>query len=150
MTLEEAFSLEKREVISLVGGGGKTSLLFAFGKELPSSREGVLLTTTTKIWEPPASPHFALFLSERFSEMKRWIKEQWRTDPLSPDRPEKTGEWQAPGNSFTVGRGIAVRWKHFHDRNRSRWRSGPVSEGTERRRARGTSKYHPARTGDGD
>ncbi len=74
MTLEEAFSLGKREVISLVGGGGKTSLLFAFGKELISSREGVLLTTTTKIWEPPASPNFALFLSERFSEVKRWVK----------------------------------------------------------------------------
>ena len=74
MTLEEAFSLKKREVISLVGGGGKTSLLFAFGKELPSCRKGILLTTTTKIWEPPPSPYFALFLSERFSEMKRWIK----------------------------------------------------------------------------
>ncbi len=74
MTLEEAFSLKEREVISLVGGGGKTTLLFAFGQELPSCRRGILLTTTTKIWEPPAAPYFALFLSERYSEVKKWIK----------------------------------------------------------------------------
>jgi probable selenium-dependent hydroxylase accessory protein YqeC len=74
MTLEEAFALKKREVISLVGGGGKTSLMFALGKELSSHRKGILLTTTTKIWEPAASPHFTLFLSDQFSEIKRWIE----------------------------------------------------------------------------
>jgi probable selenium-dependent hydroxylase accessory protein YqeC len=75
LTLEEAFALKDREVISLVGGGGKTSLMFALGKELPSHRKGILLTTTTKIWEPAALPHFALFLSDQFSEIKRWVIE---------------------------------------------------------------------------
>jgi probable selenium-dependent hydroxylase accessory protein YqeC len=74
MTLGEAFSLKNREVISLVGGGGKTALMFALGQELPSRRKGIILTTTTKIWEPASSPHFALFLSDQFSEIKRWVK----------------------------------------------------------------------------
>jgi probable selenium-dependent hydroxylase accessory protein YqeC len=73
VTIEEAFSLKEREVISLVGGGGKTTLMFALGKELSSERKGILLTTTTKIWEPAPSPSFALFLSEKFSEMKKWV-----------------------------------------------------------------------------
>ncbi len=34
MTLAEAFSIEEREVISLVGSGGKTTLLYALGREL--------------------------------------------------------------------------------------------------------------------
>ena len=73
MTLRDAFSIKEREVISLVGAGGKTSLMFALGNELSTKRKGTLLTTTTKIWEPAPSPSFALFLSEQISEMKKWI-----------------------------------------------------------------------------
>ena len=73
MTLEEAFSLKDREVISLVGGGGKTTLMFSMGKELSSRRKGVLLTTTTKIWAPTPSASLALFLSDQFSEIKKWV-----------------------------------------------------------------------------
>lgn len=73
MTLTDAFSIREREVISLVGAGGKTSLMFALGNELSTKRKGTLLTTTTKIWEPAPSPSFALFLSEQISEMKKWV-----------------------------------------------------------------------------
>lgn len=73
MTLTEAFSIGDREVISLVGAGGKTSLMFALGNELSARRKGTLLTTTTKIWEPAPSPSFSLFLSEQVSEMKKWV-----------------------------------------------------------------------------
>ncbi len=97
MTLEEAFSLKKREVISLVGGGGKTSLLFAFGKELPSWRKGILLTTTTKIWEPPTAPYFALFLSERFSEVKRWVKNNGGQAPCLLIARKKLGSGKLMG-----------------------------------------------------
>lgn len=74
MTLEEAFALKDREVISLVGGGGKTTLLFALGKELSSRGKGVILTTTTKIWEPAASASFDLFLCHQLSEIKKGIR----------------------------------------------------------------------------
>lgn len=75
MTLREAFSLKDREVISLVGAGGKTTLLFALGNELSSHRKGILLTTTTKIWEPAAYPSLAFFLSDQLSQMKKWVAE---------------------------------------------------------------------------
>ncbi|MGD0623656.1 MAG: selenium cofactor biosynthesis protein YqeC [Thermodesulfobacteriota bacterium] len=73
MTLTEALDIKDREVISLVGGGGKTALMFALGKELSSRRKGIILTTTTKIWEPTPSPDFALFLSDQISETKKWV-----------------------------------------------------------------------------
>lgn len=48
----EAFGLKHGEVISLVGGGGKTSLMFALAHELASGGRPVITTTTTKILEP--------------------------------------------------------------------------------------------------
>ncbi len=52
MTLKEALDIKPGEVISLVGGGGKTTLMFALACELASSGSCVITTTTTKIFEP--------------------------------------------------------------------------------------------------
>ena len=50
-SLYAALDLGKHELISLVGAGGKTSLMYKLGQEL--SRDGkVLLTTTTRIMYP--------------------------------------------------------------------------------------------------
>jgi len=51
-TLREALGLREREVISLVGAGGKTTLMYCLAKELFLSRKRVVTTTTTKILEP--------------------------------------------------------------------------------------------------
>jgi probable selenium-dependent hydroxylase accessory protein YqeC len=75
MTLEQAFSIGDREVISLVGGGGKTTLMYALGRELLSRRKGIILTTTTKILEPKPSSFFLQFLSNDLGEVKKWITE---------------------------------------------------------------------------
>lgn len=75
MTLEQAFSIGEKEVISLVGAGGKTSLLFALGRELSASRSGIILTTTTKILEPEPSPYFLQFISPDLSAVKKWVVE---------------------------------------------------------------------------
>jgi len=72
MTLSQAFSIGEREVVSLVGGGGKTTLLYALGRELSASRGGVVLTTTTKILEPAPSPSFVQFLSPDLHAIKKW------------------------------------------------------------------------------
>ena len=73
MTLTEALTVKTREVISLVGAGGKTTLMFALGRELSRRRKGILLTTTTKIWDPEPSDEFALFLSASLERVKEWI-----------------------------------------------------------------------------
>jgi probable selenium-dependent hydroxylase accessory protein YqeC len=75
MTLRQAFSIGDRESISLVGGGGKTTLLYALGRELSALRCGVILTTTTKIFEPEPSSFFRLFLSPELSAIKKWVAE---------------------------------------------------------------------------
>jgi probable selenium-dependent hydroxylase accessory protein YqeC len=51
-SLIESLDLRAREVISLVGAGGKTTLMFRLAKELLLAGEKVVTTTTTKILEP--------------------------------------------------------------------------------------------------
>jgi probable selenium-dependent hydroxylase accessory protein YqeC len=75
MTLIEAFPIEEREVISLVGAGGKTTLLYALGRELSALRSGVILTTTTKIFEPAPALFFLQFLSPELGAAKKWAAE---------------------------------------------------------------------------
>jgi probable selenium-dependent hydroxylase accessory protein YqeC len=49
MNLKQAFNIENNEVISLVGGGGKTTLMFALAREISATDSMVITTTTTKI-----------------------------------------------------------------------------------------------------
>jgi probable selenium-dependent hydroxylase accessory protein YqeC len=51
-SLKEALGLAERELISLVGGGGKTTLMFRLAGELSHSGKKVITTTTTRILEP--------------------------------------------------------------------------------------------------
>jgi probable selenium-dependent hydroxylase accessory protein YqeC len=50
-------------VISLVGAGGKTSLMFRLARELEKAGEPVLTTTTTRIYEPSADQSAGLIVS---------------------------------------------------------------------------------------
>lgn len=54
MNISQAFNIENNEVISLVGSGGKTTLMFTIARELSSAGNKVITTTTTKIgsYEP--------------------------------------------------------------------------------------------------
>lgn len=47
--LSESMGLETRELVAIVGAGGKTTILRALGTELASSGHKVILTTTTKM-----------------------------------------------------------------------------------------------------
>ena len=49
MSLAATLRLENRELVALVGGGGKSTLLFGLGSELAGARRNVVLTTTTKM-----------------------------------------------------------------------------------------------------
>jgi probable selenium-dependent hydroxylase accessory protein YqeC len=52
MNLQEALSLGDKGVISLVGAGGKSSLMYSLARELVAAGKRVLTTSTTKIFMP--------------------------------------------------------------------------------------------------
>lgn len=62
ISLKEALDIKPGEVISLVGGGGKTTLMFALAAEL-GTHGLVITTTTTRILEP-ASEETPLLIVE--------------------------------------------------------------------------------------
>ncbi|MGD8284271.1 MAG: selenium cofactor biosynthesis protein YqeC [Desulfobacterales bacterium] len=51
-SLQKAFMMENGGVVSLVGSGGKTTLMFHLAREFASAGDSVLTTTTTKICRP--------------------------------------------------------------------------------------------------
>ena len=66
MDLKTAFDIKDRELISIIGAGGKTSLMFALAQELSSPEKLVISTTTTKILFPEvADTPLVLFASEQ-------------------------------------------------------------------------------------
>jgi len=67
MVLAVALGMQEGEVLSLVGGGGKTSIMFGTARELMSAGIPVVTTTTTKIMEPRSgqTPHLYLCQGER-------------------------------------------------------------------------------------
>ena len=69
VSLREGLLLGDRGVISLVGAGGKTSLMFKLAHELALAGEPVLTTTTTKIYEPLPEQSINLIISGSVSRM---------------------------------------------------------------------------------
>jgi probable selenium-dependent hydroxylase accessory protein YqeC len=61
--------LEQGGVISLVGSGGKTSLMFKLACELSMTGESVLTTTTTKIFEPEPDQTSCLIVSDTVTSL---------------------------------------------------------------------------------
>ena len=63
-SLRQALMLGDGGVISLVGAGGKTSLMFKLAHELSMTGESVLTTTTTKIFEPGPNQSSCVIVSD--------------------------------------------------------------------------------------
>lgn len=64
MKLADALGLGENGVVSIVGGGGKTSVMFRLAAELPSKYR-VLITTTTKIYPPSREKHPCFCIKEK-------------------------------------------------------------------------------------
>ncbi len=62
--LREALMLEGQGVVSLVGAGGKTTLMYKLAHEIAKKGEPVLTTTTTKIVAPVEDQSSCLILSD--------------------------------------------------------------------------------------
>lgn len=63
-SLCDALQLEGGGVVSLVGGGGKTTLMFQLARELAAQGQSVLTTTTTKIFRPAPEESMHVVLGE--------------------------------------------------------------------------------------
>jgi len=70
-SLIESLGLRDREVISLVGAGGKTTFMFRLARELVVAGRKVVTTTTTKIWEPSSEETPCLLVHPEEEELKR-------------------------------------------------------------------------------
>lgn len=64
-----------RELISLVGAGGKTTLMYRLARELVCQGKKVITTTTTRILEPSPEESPCLFVDSKYEQIKRFIDE---------------------------------------------------------------------------
>ena len=56
-SLPERLGLVRRELVSIVGAGGKSTILFALGRDLTAAGARVILTTTTRVGaDQPSEP----------------------------------------------------------------------------------------------
>jgi probable selenium-dependent hydroxylase accessory protein YqeC len=71
--LTEALGVRAREMVSLVGAGGKTTLMFRLAKELALRGKKVVTTTTTKILEPLPGETGSLFIDPDEGKIKDFV-----------------------------------------------------------------------------
>lgn len=72
-SLIESLGLKPREVISLVGAGGKTTLMFRLARELFLNGKKVVTSTTTKILEPSPGETAFLYLHLDEEELEQFV-----------------------------------------------------------------------------
>ncbi|MBF0497589.1 MAG: putative selenium-dependent hydroxylase accessory protein YqeC [Deltaproteobacteria bacterium] len=65
-----AFGLSEREMICLIGAGGKTTLMFALARQLVRSGHRVVTTTTTRIFPPEDHQSPALILADGVKDVR--------------------------------------------------------------------------------
>ncbi len=68
-SLIDVLKLKSQGVISIIGAGGKTSLMFSLAKELSKSGKKVLTTTTTKIFMPTPEQSPDTIIADSFDEL---------------------------------------------------------------------------------
>jgi probable selenium-dependent hydroxylase accessory protein YqeC len=110
-SLTKALALRAREHIALVGGGGKTTLMFALADELRRNGKRVITSTTTKVRHSEALQYEKVLLVEHEADWKNKAKEE-----LSGEAPVFVGKTildsgKVEGISASVGDEI------FHDSN---------------------------------
>ena len=72
-SLKEALDIHPKDVISIVGAGGKTTLMFALARELSNKKGVVITTTTTKIFPPSSFDTPYLLISQEENEIADFI-----------------------------------------------------------------------------
>lgn len=79
LSIAQTLNLGSARIVNLIGGGGKTSLMFALAAELVAKGERVITTTTTKILAPaPETAPVILFGSDPI-QARRLLRKQLLT-----------------------------------------------------------------------
>lgn len=77
--ISEIFNIKKGDIVSIVGSGGKTTLMFALAKELKTQYK-VLVTTSTKIYKPSFDNYDYLYTNiEQYIKSKYLHKQKENT-----------------------------------------------------------------------
>ncbi len=74
--LKDILKLKGRGVISIIGAGGKTSLMFRLARELAESDRSVLTTTTTKIFMPCPEQSPNTIIADSFYELIETLRRE--------------------------------------------------------------------------
>jgi probable selenium-dependent hydroxylase accessory protein YqeC len=74
--LVDALGLQPSDVISVVGGGGKTSLMFKLARELSVAGKKVITTTTAHILEPSAEESSCVIVEEDEDDLLSRLSEE--------------------------------------------------------------------------
>ena len=77
-SLRHSLMLTKGGVISIVGAGGKTTLMFRLARELSKSGDRVLTTTTTKIYTPTRTQSSIVIVSESAEKIAKHAREVFK------------------------------------------------------------------------
>jgi len=114
-SLRHSLKLNKGGVISLVGAGGKTALMFRLARELSRQGAAVLSTTTTKIYMPNRKQTAIVMISESAGDFAIGAREILKRNPhisagsrLIPLRNKLKGF--APETIDAIWRSGAFRW----------------------------------------
>jgi probable selenium-dependent hydroxylase accessory protein YqeC len=100
--LTEALGIEEKEVISLVGAGGKTTLMFRLAKELVLRGKRVVTTTTTKILEPTVEETNFLFIDPDEEKIKDFVRHRLDRYPHATLACERIGSGKLKGISSNL------------------------------------------------
>lgn len=108
-SLCEHLLLRERGVVSLVGAGGKTTLMFRLAEELAEAGERVLTTTTTRIFKPMEMEPTNLVVAADLRDVIRRAEECLAHHPhVTAAREDLTPAGKLAGFDPT---GIARIWK---------------------------------------
>jgi len=80
LNLIDTFQITETEVITITGGGGKTSLMFALGRELTAAGKAHVITTTAKICVADVNPAQLLIdpdIDTIIAEIKKDPAKEW-------------------------------------------------------------------------
>src|SRR5262245_6075013 len=80
MKLRTALRIQPRDVVALVGGGGKTTVMYRLAHELADARLNVITTTTMKIGPPTREQTKTFIVDNSLSSLLAQVEQALRVE----------------------------------------------------------------------